>query len=402
MTLTNVRLPKSHQVSKLRRRIRTAVEAGKTKKARWLVEEFLRAHAAKRLAVRLASRKLKKHLRPGASERDAIARTLDPWKGSEEPVFVDRQVKEHKPDDYRLVMNFGIEHRALQQLVVLALSKVHPLHPNQYALRGNLEAVKAAVKAMSLGPMWAIEVDIKDCYPSVNGEKLAALLPLPPKVCQKVLMCEHLNLKGGPSLVYAFGCEDDDEWYPELLADELAQARRGIPQGSAASPLIAEALLAPAIYLIPQIGVVVAYADNVLLLAKSKNDVVSMSNSLRCALKAHPAGPFEPKLKSFAPGDPVDFLGHRLTVAKGAVRIDPSPKNMAKFEARMKSKLARLKAAKLSSMERASRARKLKADVRSWCDGAFNLCTDIKSVRDAWLDKVTKIEAGNSGEGGQP
>jgi Reverse transcriptase (RNA-dependent DNA polymerase) len=62
----------------------------------------------------------------------------------------------------------------------------------------------------------------------------------------------------------------------------LAAARRGIPQGSAASPLLAEMLLAPLLFQVPEGGkvVVVAYADNILVMAKTASDADAMTESL--------------------------------------------------------------------------------------------------------------------------
>jgi hypothetical protein len=42
------------QPGKLLKRIRAAIQAGKSKKAEWLIVEWLRSFGAKRLAVRLA------------------------------------------------------------------------------------------------------------------------------------------------------------------------------------------------------------------------------------------------------------------------------------------------------------------------------------------------------------
>jgi hypothetical protein len=72
--------------SKLLKRIRAAVQAGKPKKAKSFAEEFLRSFDAKRLAVRLAYRAMSPHRRPKKSGLDAIARNLDPWSGWDEEV----------------------------------------------------------------------------------------------------------------------------------------------------------------------------------------------------------------------------------------------------------------------------------------------------------------------------
>jgi hypothetical protein len=207
------------QSGKLLKRIRAAVQAGKWKKANWLILEWLRSPEAKRLAVRLARRNMKVHCRPHKSELDAIAEHLDPWKGSNEDVFVVNIPKENNPDDVRQTMAFGIENRSLQHLVLLVLRELVELHPSQYQTnpygpRGTHPAIERVKKALSDGYVWAIEYDIKDCYPSFNGKELSNFLPLPKKVIEAVLLSEHLNLKGGYSPLHSSGsvsCEKDDE-----------------------------------------------------------------------------------------------------------------------------------------------------------------------------------------------
>jgi hypothetical protein len=238
--------------SKQLKRIRAVVQAGKWKKVNWLIVEWLRSFEAKRLSVRLACRKMKPHCRPDKSELDAIAVRLDPWKGSNEEVFVSNIPKESDPMTFRQTMAFGIENRALQYLVLLVLRELVELHPSQYQTnpygpRGTHPAIERVKKAMSEGFVWAIEYDIKDCYPSFNGKELSKFLPLPKKIIEAVLVCEHLNLnlKGGYSLQQSSKgsvvCENGNE--EGLLNDELAKVRQGLSQGSAASPLVAEAVL---------------------------------------------------------------------------------------------------------------------------------------------------------------
>jgi hypothetical protein len=375
--------------SKLLKRIRAAVEAGKHKKAKRLIIEWLRSFGAKRLAVRLAYRQMPSHQRPDKSELDAIAAGLDPFAGTDEPVFVNMQAKKDQPDDYRLTMDFGIRNRALQYLLLLPLREAVTLHPNQHGLKGTHKAIQRAAAAMSDGHVWAIEIDIKNFYPSFNGKALPSYLPFPKKVSQKVLLGEHLNLKGGPSLSSAFGCEGDVDYYPTLLNDTLVEARRGLLQGSAVSPLVAEALLAPTLHLIPKIGVFVSYVDNILLLAKTKEDVVAMFKVLRSALQAHPAGPFQPKMKPFDAGQPIEFLGHKLTFKEGVVHTEVDDDNLQKFKHRVTSEMNYLKTqgAKLAPPAFTRRCRKLAKYIGFWSD-SFKLCHGVQDMRDHWLGEL--------------
>ena len=334
-----------------------------------------------------------KYQRPKKTEWDAIAYALDPWKGSGEVVHVGVRSKKN-PLDLRYIMNFGIEHRALQYLVLLVLRELVELHPSQFQTNpygpGTHPAIEQVKKALSEGYVWAVEYDIKDCYPSFNGKELSNFLPLPKKVIEAVLLCEHLNLKGGHSLFqssYSVSCEKDDEAGANLLNDHLAKVRRGISQGSAASPFVAEALLSSTLHQIPNIGVIVAYADNILLLAKSKGDVVSMAKCLGSALEARPVGPLYSKPKCFDPGQPIEFLGHKLTAKNGVAHIEPDDDNLEKFTFRVASELSYLNKTPLPTETLKKRLKRLEAKIRSWA-GAFKLCDNVEALRAQWLAQV--------------
>jgi hypothetical protein len=73
------------------------------------------------MAVRRAYKQMPPHLRPDQADLPAIAQRIDPWKGTNEAVHVYRKLKSSKPGHYRLIMNFGIENRALQYLVLSLL-----------------------------------------------------------------------------------------------------------------------------------------------------------------------------------------------------------------------------------------------------------------------------------------
>ena len=116
------------------------------------VVEWLRSFEAKRLAVRLAYRAMPAHRRPNRSELDAIAEQLDPWKGSDEVAYVRNKRRSTNPTIIALRLDFGIENRALQYLLLLVLRERMELHPNQYGNRGGVHpAIKRVVDAMSEG-----------------------------------------------------------------------------------------------------------------------------------------------------------------------------------------------------------------------------------------------------------
>lgn len=76
------------------------------------------------------------------------------------------------------------------------------------------------------------------------------------------MCCAPLNLSLGNDGIFGPADDDvdDEDVFPELFAD----ARQGIPQGSAASPFAIEMLLSSVFDQLPACGEAVGYADNTL------------------------------------------------------------------------------------------------------------------------------------------
>jgi hypothetical protein len=379
-------------VAKLLTRIRDAKELGQVKKLRHWTGAYLNSFDARLAAVQRANRRRKLNERLDTATVLKVAAGLDAWQGTDEPVLVHSKPKTSNPDSFRTYMAFGIENRALQYLVLPLLEQVACIPPYQYTVRGGLHAsIKHVVKAMSTGPVWAVEIDVVDCYQSFDGKKLKDLLPVPEEVSEHVLISEYLNLKGGnlAGIIKSgpFGPAGGPK--ASMTPEEtLAAARRGIPQGSAVSPFIAETMLAIALGEVPKLGDIVAYGDNCWLLAKEESDMVTMMKALETAFKAHPVGLLTPKRKMFHPGQPLESLDHCLTPQSGGkIRIEPSQKNWEKFERKMKRQLNRLKYEKLSAAARFLAEQKAKRDVRSWM-AAFCLCDGIGLHEKYWLKRI--------------
>ncbi len=230
--------------------------------------------------------------------------------------------------------------------------------------------------------MWAIESDIRHCYPSIDGQKIGGLLPIPEQVTRSVLLGGSLNLSICSKLSFNLAYPGADEHY---YATEFATARRGLPQGSAASPLVAEMLLAPLLADLPTCGAWIGYADNFLAMGKSEEDVVSMTSAFWGAVKAHPAGPLRLKPPfCTSRGVPFDFLGHRLRPLDGQVQILPSPENLAKFKAKFAFGLRSIHMCKGNHQYPAQR---LKLYVRSWTS-TFRACAGIEKMRMQALKRI--------------
>ena len=366
---------RSH-VSRMLTQIREARSGGRYKRARHLSQVYLRSYDARYLAVKEAYRALDKHRRPGVETLQEIAHRLNAWEGSGEEVLL--ILKEKPNHHYRDIKDFGIEHRSLQYLCRPLLQAQAKLHPDQYGLVGTHKAVLRVAELMTQGYTWARETDLTDCYSSFDGAKVPGLLPLPTKVTRRCLLCVSLNMSLGNNSI--FGPEDFEGENKLAFPEVFSDARRGFPQGSATSAIAIEMLLAPVFAQLPKEGKWVGYSDNTLAMAKSESDVVSMNQALWSSLKVHPAGHLQPKLTGvFSPGQPIEFLGHRLTLCGGGVHIEPSPKNQAKFEMTLAKRLVLIKNAP-GPLTRKRRAYDCQRYVRSWC-AAFSLWPEWTEFR---------------------
>lgn len=379
----------SAHVRSMLRKIAKAHHAGNQLKANKLTAKYLKSLDARHLATVRAYRGIKPHRRPERGALFDIAKNLNAWEGTQEEVTLILLEKGKDTGNFRYVMDFGIENRALQLLVKPILEIRGKRHPNQYAGVGTHAAIERVAALMVEGNECAIETDITDCFPSFVGEKVQELLPLPKKVTSSVVLCAPLNLSLGSNSIFGPadpGDPSDEEVFPELFAD----ARRGIPQGSIISALVAEILLACTFDQLTGPGQCVGYADNFLVMGKKEADVKTTTLSLWSALKAHPAGQLRPnKPKLYKLGKSIDFLGHRLRLVAGKVHISPTTENLAEFKSRFDHDISKI----IDAPSPAATARiveELRRYVRSW-HSAFKLWDDAQAHQAKQLARIEKL-----------
>ncbi len=117
-------------------RIQKAYRAGDKQQFRYLVQQYLTSYDARLAATRLAGRKMRWDHRPKKSELKAIAENLNAFRGTQEEV---RLILIRKgPDKFRPALDFGVENRALQHLVMSVFYAIAELHPRQFATRGGV------------------------------------------------------------------------------------------------------------------------------------------------------------------------------------------------------------------------------------------------------------------------
>jgi hypothetical protein len=224
----------------LLRRVR---EASRMNETAYRVRKYLGSFDAQLHPTLEAYDAMKPEDRPNPAKLTTIARSLDPWKGTDEPVIVYRKRKS-SGQGHRFICKFGIENRALQYLAKDVLSAVLYLHPDQYLTRGGVPAAITRTKqALSDGYVWTTEFDINNYYPSLDEEKLSTLLlPLPKEVTDHVIFSRYLNLSSGFSRIR--NSPGDDHEGETITPRRHFPRPTGLPQGSAASPIVAEAMVA--------------------------------------------------------------------------------------------------------------------------------------------------------------
>src|SRR5262249_20234106 len=163
------------------RRIRRTHLAGNRDGTGQLIWLHLRSHEAHLAAAEQARRSMKPHRGFSKALVPVIAARIDPWAGTKEEVRVNYLPKGSNPDERRITMEFGPEHKTLQYLVLPALKAIAELHPHQFGTGngGSHAAIKRIAQAMNAGFHWATEIDIENCFPSFDGKKIIDLLPFP-------------------------------------------------------------------------------------------------------------------------------------------------------------------------------------------------------------------------------
>lgn len=375
--------------------IRNAHRAGKPKCAAYWTRRYLNSVDAKHVALVEAYRDLKPHRRPGKVDFRKQAEKVNPWRGTTEPVVAHLKAKESNAFDFRLIMDFGLENRALQQLVERPLMAQAGIEPHQFMFHGGRpRAVEVALDALAAGFNYVTEIDIRNFYPSVNGGFLHTALPLPPKITHKVIEACSLPIIPG-NLIPLFGYGSAAEWEGDsdvFVSTVLSKARTGIPQGSGLSPLVGEIVLAPILAGLPDLGRWVSFADNILLMSKNKGDGLSMIKALGDALYASPAGPFEPK-ETFPIGQhqEFDYLGYCFFHAHGHWHVRPTEQNLENFDNSVRRGVRRIVTA--AQKHKQEKIDDLKDYVVSWTS-AFSAWPDVQGLRLKTLARTDRLISG--------
>ena len=96
-----------------------------------------------------------------------------------------------KPNgEHRPIFSYGLFRAAQQYMVLPVLEPRLRLHAGQYCLRGRgrNHAMENAKKQILTGNEWVNRADIRNCFPSLKGERVLAMLPGPATVMRTVIL----------------------------------------------------------------------------------------------------------------------------------------------------------------------------------------------------------------------
>lgn len=253
-------------------------------KRRLLIDRFLKSPDAKlyyffRAIVRcnLLHRFSPKQIANEASTLDLFGSETEPVGWYEKPATTLQSA--------RTITTFGPRRKARQNMVRAVLEAVHQPRLDQYTINGGVpEALKALVQDFNDGYVFAVERDIRRFYQHIRLEGLANILrPLPKRAVEYVVWDGRSDDR-----------TDTDDLSTAVTADGLLPLR-GLPQGSACSPIAAEMVVASLLAGLDGDIRVRAYADNVVILGRTKDEARAASEQLNHLATAHSAGPLRLK-----------------------------------------------------------------------------------------------------------
>jgi hypothetical protein len=293
-----------------------------------LQERSLRSFSMKRVAAKEVCKKKFKDVC-----HDALAREMDLWQPPEASA---KCWLKPKPDGgFRVVFSFGAHDRAKQVLLRNVICPRFTPSERQYFSRGGHNAaVKEIQKLFREYPVVA-EFDAVDCYSSFNVGGAASFLHLPEKVGAYTLSGSHRHIiPPNDKEIPSFGGDENLQRIRAKVEAKIRMANLGLMAGSKVAPVVAEMLFKSVCQavLASRAGIVINYADNFFLLAKSESALKELSNILSEALRSHPAGPLQVHEKLFRPakGQAFEFLGYRLQPTRHGLIASMSQANEQK------------------------------------------------------------------------
>ncbi len=420
--------------AKLRRRIERAEASGGWRKVREMNRLKNRSFNIRLAVADDVNRKAKPRRRVSSAKVHAAAHAVDaihPRRGRANLHF-----KRKAGGGRRPIMDADRETRIIQGMVA---ADIEPwvrdqLRPCQFLRQGGRRvAVREALRHLGESP-WVVNLDVKEFYPSCDAESLAASLPVPLRMARVAICASALDLQpaarkreaggvrhpwrqrkrrpqrteigGPPELRKRTNMITKRRRSPEqphaptpcssALVDHGAQVGRqeyesptnnfqqGLVQGSPASVLVAEYVMANVLAALPEGTRVVCYADNITVFTHTEEEAIAVRDTLIRAIARGPAGNLRfGKKEVVRATEGFAFLGYELRVVRGEAVATPTDDNQVKIFSRFHRHVER---------QQYERARQC---VRRWA-AQFDLWPTIDEWLD-WMLSEVDFAAGQSG-----
>lgn len=374
---------RSHWSKKLRKAISGNDPAGLAEARHRLLSDPRSAFAS----VVGVNAKLSMKRRVTLEQCETIASEIDLSKPILESVIV--RCKKKSGGGIRVYSEFGIRHRTRQAMIGTVMRAYHHPRPWQFGMMGVHRAIEIVRDRISAGACFAAHLDIVDFHGSFDPDKLPHELPLPPEVVESAVIGRHLEMvldKAGATHAYALS---------QAQADLLAKARQGLPSGSSCSPVVADFVLARLSWPESDQGALVNLVDNFLLLGPTQSALEGRIKELHKSVGQLPGGQF--KLHMIGKGKtdkPFEFLGHRFTLGKSGLQIEPTVANWERLNIILSSfDKDYCSAAYGMNVKDVKKVKFALAGMFAFASGwlkAFKLSTDIEEYKDYAMGEIAQ------------
>lgn len=192
----------------------------------------------------------------------------------------------------REVYKFGPKRHAAQCMVADLLGASHALRPDQFTIRGGVPAALQAVEeAFRNGFRYAVERDITRYYENINPEGLyGTLRPLSREVIDNVVLSSR-------AVITPHEADNRPSSFTQVRRLGPLPSRGSLLPGAASSPIVAELVMKGLLDDVTRGRDIrcVAYADNVLLMARTMDEADEASRHLEILAGECSCGPLELK-----------------------------------------------------------------------------------------------------------
>jgi hypothetical protein len=288
----------------------------------------------------------------------ALAEQLDVLTPIVEPVRVNWAAK-HK-GGYRIIVMFGPRRTTLCLIVRDMLSVLGIDSPIDFSRKGGggeRGLVNKVCDLITKNYDWWWTPDIKSCFASIRPGHLS-WLPIDRRLLMNIVFlprCAKIEVikpkDVGPILHHLKATHPDLTVgsIGDLTQPTIQMVRRGLPQGSVLSPLLARAVVGRILRdgLSETNAEGFSYCDDLMIGARTKGDAKAAKHVVTATLSSHPAGPLELHpcpIRSIYSGQ-VRALGYALQPGRGykgiAVHVKPGWPRIERFKRELARRLSK-------------------------------------------------------------